>query len=61
MTKTKDWFAVFQLLRKEIEKVPRSTKMIVFFDELPWLTSPRSMFLQASVIFGIDIFQKFPI
>ena len=47
MTKPKDWFAAFQLLRKEIEKVPRSLKVIVFFDELPWLSSPRSMFLQA--------------
>lgn len=47
MTKPKDWFAAFQLLRKEIEKIPRTVKVIVFFDELPWLSSPRSMFLQA--------------
>lgn len=43
----KDWFAAFQLLRKEIEKVPKTIKVILFFDELPWLSTPRSMFLQA--------------
>ncbi len=42
-----DWFAAFQLLRKEIENVPKNKKVIIFFDELPWLSSPKSMFLQA--------------
>ncbi|MBM3197709.1 MAG: ATP-binding protein [Chlamydiae bacterium] len=43
----KDWFAAFQMLRKEIEKIPKTLKVIIFFDELPWLSSPRSSFLQA--------------
>lgn len=42
-----DWFSAFQLLRKEIEKVPTNCKVILFFDELPWIASPRSYFLQA--------------
>lgn len=46
-TKPDDWFSAFQLLRKEIEKIPKNMKVIIFFDELPWLSSPRSMFLQA--------------
>lgn len=47
LPKPKDWFSAFQTLRKEIEKIPKSIKCIIFFDELPWLSSPRSMFLQA--------------
>lgn len=43
----KNWFAAFQLLRREVEKIPKKTKVILFFDELPWLSSPRSSFLQA--------------
>jgi predicted AAA+ superfamily ATPase len=45
--KPKNWFTAFQSLRKELEKVPKGIKIILFFDELPWLSTPRSMFLQA--------------
>lgn len=45
--KPKNWFAAFQMLRKEIEKIPKQMKAIIFIDELPWLSAPRSMFLQA--------------
>jgi len=43
----KNWFDAFQKLRKELQKVPKLTKIILFFDELPWLATPRSSFLQA--------------
>jgi len=43
----KTWFSAFQLLRKEVERIPNHTKVILFFDELPWLSTPRSKFLQA--------------
>ncbi len=43
----KDWFEAFQMLRKELEKLPKNTKAIVFFDELPWLVTPRSRFMEA--------------
>lgn len=43
----KNWFFAFRMLQKEIEKVPKHTKIILFFDELPWLSTPRSKFLQA--------------
>lgn len=45
--KPPSWFSAFQKLRKEIEKVPKEIKVIVFLDELPWLATPRSKFLQA--------------
>ncbi len=35
------------MLRKEIEKVPKNVKKIIFFDELPWLSSPKSMFVHS--------------
>lgn len=43
----KDWFSAFQMLRKQLELIPKEMKVIIFLDELPWLSSPRSMFLQA--------------
>ncbi len=43
----KNWFSAFQLLRKEVQKVPQSTPLILFFDEIPWLSTPRSNFVQA--------------
>jgi uncharacterized protein len=43
----KTWFSAFQMLRKELVRVSKKTKIILFFDELPWLATPRSNFLQA--------------
>lgn len=43
----KTWFDAFQLLRKELKNVPSGVKIILFFDELPWLANKRSNFLQA--------------
>lgn len=42
----KDWFEAFAQLRKAIEKVQGNQRIILFFDELPWLATPRSGFLQ---------------
>jgi len=41
----KDWFEAFALLRKAIEKLKGEERIILFFDELPWLATPRSGFL----------------
>ena len=35
------------LLHEAIEKVEKGKKIILFFDEVPWLASPRSKFLNA--------------
>ena len=51
----KNWFEAFELLRKKIEekiaelaKGPApETKIILFLDELPWLSTPKSLFLSA--------------
>jgi AAA+ ATPase superfamily predicted ATPase len=44
-----DWFAALNLLRDEIEALPRGKreKKIIFMDEMPWLDTPRSDFLTA--------------
>jgi len=42
----KDWFEAFSHLRQAIEKMKGKERMILFFDELPWLATPRSGFLQ---------------
>jgi AAA+ ATPase superfamily predicted ATPase len=41
-----NWAQALNLLHEAIEKV-RDKKIILFFDEVPWLASPRSNFLNA--------------
>ncbi len=45
----KSWFIAFNQLRQKISEclAQQKQKVILFFDELPWLASPRSGFLQA--------------
>lgn len=42
----KDWFEAFSQLRKAIENLKGTDRIILFFDELPWLAGPRSEFLE---------------
>jgi AAA+ ATPase superfamily predicted ATPase len=43
----KSWAHALNLLHEAIEKVEPERKIILFFDEVPWLASPRSKFLNA--------------
>lgn len=43
----KDWAEALHMLKEAILKIPETQKIILFFDELPWLSSPRSGFLTA--------------
>lgn len=43
----KSWLKAFHLLTEYIEKKPKKEKIILFFDELPWLAGQKSGFLQA--------------
>jgi AAA+ ATPase superfamily predicted ATPase len=45
--KPKDWDQALYLLKEAITKIEPSKKIIIFFDELPWLASNRSGFLEA--------------
>ncbi len=43
----KNWAEAFNLLNEAVEKVEKGKKITLFFDEVPWLASRRSKFLNA--------------
>lgn len=45
--KLKDWFAAFHALRQYLETLSGERQVVVFLDELPWMDTPKSNFLQA--------------
>jgi uncharacterized protein len=47
MAAPKTWVAAFQKLKEFIEENRTNEKKVIFFDELPWLASIRSGFIQA--------------
>ncbi|MES2274236.1 MAG: ATP-binding protein [Chlamydiota bacterium] len=46
LTPPKDWFEALVHLGKAIEAQPGSSRVVIFLDELPWLATPKSGFLQ---------------
>ncbi len=42
----KSWRDAFELLTSKINEISEDIKIIIFFDELPWLASRKSKFLQ---------------
>lgn len=42
-----DWFEALDLLYEKIKDVSPKEKITIFFDELPWISSAKSNFLQA--------------
>ncbi len=42
-----DWLEAFELLIEKIKKEPKKEKIILFFDELPWLCSRKSELLRS--------------
>lgn len=48
LKKMENWFDIFELLTDVINKqVPENKKVVLFFDEFPWMVTPRSKLLQA--------------
>lgn len=45
--KPKSWFDAFFLLEKHLQKIDDGSRQLVFLDEMPWLDTPRSSFIQA--------------
>lgn len=43
----KNWFEAFELLEQAIESVKKSCKIILFFDEFPWMDTHKSDLLKA--------------
>lgn len=46
-TPPKSWQEAFQTIRKTIEKLNTTKKVVLFFDEIPWLSAQKSGFLPA--------------
>lgn len=42
-----EWITAFHKLTEELEKRPITKKRVLFFDELPWIASKRSGFVEA--------------
>jgi uncharacterized protein len=42
----KDWNGLFELLKKTIDSTPKNKKIILFFDEFPWMVTPRAKLLE---------------
>ncbi len=45
--KPKNWFDAFFLLQKLLMEKDQSERLVVFFDEFPWLDSKKSFFIKA--------------
>jgi uncharacterized protein len=45
--KPKTWMDAFHILIEALTKLNEQDKPVIFFDELPWISSPKSGFLQA--------------
>ena len=43
----KNWLDAFEVLNKSIENISKSKKIVIFFDEFPWMATKRSKLLQA--------------
>jgi len=43
----RNWREAFVRLKKGVERIGDNQKVVIFFDELPWLASPKSGFLSA--------------
>lgn len=43
----KDWFRTFELINNALSSLPKTEKIVLFFDEFPWMATPRSNLLQA--------------
>lgn len=41
----KSWMQAFSMLRKYLSKLDKTQKRVVFLDELPWMSTPKSKFL----------------
>lgn len=46
-----NWTSAFRMLQQYIEPLLKKKKCVIFLDEFPWLSSPRSRFLQAFEFF----------
>lgn len=46
VSRPKDWLEAFALLRNYVQTVETTTKKVIFIDELPWIDTPKTNFIQ---------------
>jgi hypothetical protein len=46
VTSPQNWQQVFFLFKKYLESLPKNKKQVIFIDELPWMSTVRSGFIQ---------------
>jgi uncharacterized protein len=56
----RDWRSAFTLLTTEIKKIPATKKIVLFLDEIPWLATKKSTFLQNLDYFWNTEWNKLP-
>jgi AAA+ ATPase superfamily predicted ATPase len=54
----RDWLQAFELLTSAINKLGGKKRIVLFFDELPWLASPRSGFKKALDYYWNTVWSK---
>ncbi len=47
LTGITEWLTAFHKITEELDKLQKETKPVLFFDELPWIASKRSGFIEA--------------
>ncbi len=55
-----NWGEAFKLFTKELERIPKSQKIVLFFDELPWMATKKSGLLQSIDYYWNLHWSKFP-
>ncbi len=53
-----NWQEAFRQLKNYTQSLPKTRKLVLFFDELPWIQTPRSGFLQMLAHFWNDYLSK---
>ena len=56
----RNWYEALERLTAEIKRIPPTKKIAIFFDELPWLASPKSKLMQNIDHFWNTEWQKLP-
>ena len=55
-----NWQEAFRRLKNSVSEIIRDQKVVLFFDELPWLAQPKSRFLSALDYFWNRHFSRMP-
>ena len=58
--KPKNWQTAFLLLKTYLKTLPKDKKQVIFIDELPWVATARSGFIQMLAHFWNDYLSKEP-